>query len=222
MNNYLDKIRAERIAWAEAYKNASEDEKKVMLEERAKTRKEREEKERKMREDFQKQKFIEISDEQIGIYYELETGIEIVKEFVKKFDGKVLNNRLTKAVEKELPNASRFLAISLEYVQNYSAGKNDAYLTLIRCYSGNKDCRTKIKILFDNDGRILADKTLAEFEDVIPTKIANYEKAKEDYDIALEEARILDKKIEEFVKKYHHSLREYLNNNYVLQNKHYL
>lgn len=222
MNEFLEKIRAERQAWKAAYDAADEETRKTMLEERVKSIKENERKRQERISEDRKARFMKRSDEQIDIYNELETATQIALEHIKKFDGKVLNNRLTNSVEKELKNASRYLCAKLDVHLNYATRKNVYTLELKRCYSAEYDCQVEIKLSTDRENRLLADETMNGFADLIPKKIENILKAKDDYDAALNLAHEIYSKIEIWGKDFHYSLRDFLNRENTISNKYYL
>lgn len=201
--------RAAREAWTAAYLAASEEERKNMLKEKAeKHRKEEAERNERIAAE-RRARFMERSDKQLAIYETLEKAQEIVLKYVEKFDGKVLNARLSNAIDKEFTETiDTSLRASLKIDSTWS-GKRDVRLKVNFYGNYGFEDQVSISIFETYEGRINAKETVDNFKSYLPERIDSLTQAKKDYDAALETALKIENEIEKYRHAFHYSLRDY-------------
>lgn len=227
MENVYDKIRAERMAWKEKFDSATPEEQNKMLAERCEQRKEEEERHQKMIYDDRKKRFFEQSNEWIACYELLKKAQSIALEVCESFDGKILNNRLTNAINERLQaEINRYVTASLLISYSHEFENNVGTMTIkdVNHFGCDNKCSFKIILSPVLDGnRIEWSKSL----DYMTTpcgklfdfdeRIANRKAAKKGYDKTYKKA----KKIEEIIKDYtkeDYLLRGFLKREYVINN----
>lgn len=194
----LEKIRAERAAWNEAYQAASEEERERMLEEKARKREEEEKLRQQRIYDDRKTRFLEKCDKEIACAKSLKKAIKIALDVTKSFDGKVLNNRLTKAIQDKLDkNIAAILEISYDYNTKNNVGK-----LIIRegnfhgCYN-SEDFKIVLSP-FEDGNRVMWKETEESLNLQIDRRIKEMQDAKKSYDKVYKKAKAIEKAIEEY------------------------
>ena len=228
MENVFQKIREERQAWLDAYKNATHEEQARMLEEK-KANREREEQERqKMIYDDRKKRFMQKADKQIEILEKLIRARKIALNVIKTFDGKVLNNRLTNAVEKDLKAFDSSLYVSLVISYNYSVTNNEGKLKIeVSHYDSGFEDSVSLNISLSpfNDGnRVVWSETenLDYNKEYLSGWIENWKKAKKEYDKTYKQAMKVYAVIEDYGNNANGHLRSFFTGEHLISNGYYL
>lgn len=228
MENVFQKIREERAAWYEAYKSATPEEQKRMLEEKKAKYEEEEKRRKQMIEDDRKARFFKKTDEQIACYELLKKAMPIALEVAASFDGKILNNRLTNAVNERLhKEVDRYVTAKLVISYNWNLSTNVGELK-VTDYN-HHDCwnEDSFKIILSNtlgdSGRVMWQKSLEYMEQPgekstdFSERIATRKKAKKDYDKVLKQARKVDEIIREYC-QVDYELRDFFRTEYIIGN----
>lgn len=198
MSDILERIRAKKAAWDEAFLNASEEERKRMLEERKREEAENERLRQQRIYDNRKAEFFEKCDKEIACQESLKKAVKTAVEVAKTFDGKVLNNRLTKAIQEKLgKNISAVLEISYDYNLENNRGKltiregnfygcnNEEffYINLSPFSDGNRVMwkETEKSLKFSYDNRLAEAKNAKKTYDKVYKKLMDVEKAINEY-----------------------------------------
>ena len=228
MENFWQKLAAERKAWLDAYKSATPEEQARMLAEK-KANREREEQELQKRiyED-RKSRFMEKADHQIEIYKTLVRAREIAFDVIKSFDGKVLNNRLTKVVEEKLKAYNNSLYATLKISYEYSVKNNVGKLEIqVSHYYGSMEDKLLLNIAlspFEDGNRVIWSETesLKENNEYLSQFIEGWKKAKKEYDKTYKQAMKVYNIIEDYGKNYNCHLRNFFTGEHLISNGYYL
>ena len=206
----------ERMAWREKYLKATPEEQERMLAERKlRDAKEKEEREKRIYAE-RKKRFIDTANAQISVLKTLQRARKVTLEVIKQFDGKVLNNRLTKVVAQEFAKIDPHLYASLT-ISYDSVLKNNAGVLEIEVWHQFANVRDKydIKIVLSSlvDGnRVMFAETESEKsndEEYLTNRIQGYQDAIKGYDKSYKTAVRLNEMIEKYGKEINHHLREY-------------
>lgn len=228
MENVFQKIREERQAWLDAYKNATPEEQARMLEEKKANREREEQKRQQMIYDDRKKRFMAKADKQIEILNILIRAREIALDSIKTFDGKVLNNRLTKAVEKELKAFNSSLYVSLVISYDHATKNNEGKLTIeVSHYESGLEDSVSLKISLSplNDGnRVVWSETedLDYNKEYLSGWIESWKRAKKEYDKTYKEAMKVYAAIEHYGKNANSHLRNFFTGEHLISNGYYL
>lgn len=200
---YLEKRREERRAWYAAYLAASDDEKTRMMEERKKELAIEEENRQKRIYDDRKARFVKKCDEQIAALESLMKFEKVTLEIIKNFDGKVLNARLTNAVDAEVKKIEKYSYATLKYDYSYDNGTRTTFgkLTISLSYFHGWYKDFSVKIFYNEEGRINAEKTLEGYESCLARLISDWKKVRKDYDKIHKKAMKVKKEIEAYRKE---------------------
>lgn len=202
--DYIEKKREERRMWLVKYNAASEEEKKIMLEERkVHNRKEELARQKRIAED-RKNRFIANCERQIEVYTSLKDALEKAIPVIEKFNGKVLNRRLTKAISESL-NGNIWLSLENEKV----VFNRNHY------YGGNIYDKVSVLLTTDNDFRIISSNCREKIQ-VLEDAIENNKCLIESYDSALESTMKLQNQLKEYSDTVKFELREYFKKEYVI------
>lgn len=221
MNNILAQIRAEKAAWNEAYLAASEEERARMLEEKARKHEEEEKLRQQRIYDDRKARFIEKCDREIACTKSLKKAVAIALDVTKSFDGKVLNNRLTNAVQDKLGKSiSAVLTISYDYNTKNNVGK----LTIREgnfygCYNSEdfKICLSP----FEDGNRVMWKETEEALDLQFDRRIKEMQEAKKSYDKVYKKAMAIEKAIKEYSNENYY-IRNFFKTENVIRNTFYL
>jgi len=194
----LEKIRAERAAWNEAYLAASEEERERMLEEKARKREEEEKLRQQRIYDDRKTRFFEKCDKEIACAKSLKKAIKIALDVTKSFDGKVLNNRLTKAIQDKL---GKYISAVLNISYDYNTKNNVGKMTIREgnfygCYD-SEDFKIVLSPLEDGN-RVMWKETEESLSIQLDRRIKEMQEAKKSYDKVYRKAKAIEKAIEEY------------------------
>lgn len=227
--NDLESRRAERMAWREKYLAATPAEQERMLaEKQAQHLKEEEERKRRIY-DERRARFMKKSENQIFLYKELLKARSIALEEIKNFDGKVLNNRLTKIIDAKLKKCSKDLFASLEIRYDHSSKNNMGELKLSVynhfSYGLDNDITLKIHLTDIRDGNRV-DWSCTEHEDsnaekFILDRISTWKNAAKSYDKAYKTLKKVESMIESYAKE-NFFLRDFFKTEHILSNGYYL
>lgn len=160
-----------------------------------------------------KETFMKMADEQIAMYKALANHVDVALEVIKKFDGKVLNNRLTKAVEAEIKKTD-----DKAHAKLFMSSKG-GLLDIMRPSSSRILNCTSIGIKITADNRIDWAETLDDYHDTLSDKAEAMEEAKYNYDAALQLAQDVCDAIDNYSQNAPSILREYFRDNSVISNK---
>ena len=228
MNEIRNEIVAKHRAWNEAYLAASPEEKERMLaEKKANAEREKEERERMVYED-RKERFMQRADTQIKIYELLAEAREIAFEAIKKFDGKVLNNRLTNTLNKELKEYDNSLWAELIIEYDHNLKENVGRLKVSKSYCGScyfNEIRINIILspLFDGNRVMWSETEKVRNEvDYIETRIKDWKRDKKNYDKVYKEAMKIYDMIEKYGKSEFFYLRSFFAGERLVSNTYYL
>lgn len=225
MENVYQKIREERQAWLDAYKNATPEEQARMLEEKRANREREEQRRQQMIYDDRKARFMEKADNQIKILKKLVRAREIAFDVIKSFDGKVLNNRITKAVEEKLKAFDDSLWASLSYSYSYSEKRNVGNLTLrVSHYHGSMEDSLTLYVPLSNMSRIVWSDTegLKDNKEYLSGWIESWKKAKKEYGKTYKQAMKVYDMIEDYGKNHNCHLRNFFTEERLISNGYYL
>lgn len=221
MSDILERIRAKKAAWDEAFLNASEEERKRMLEERKREEAENERLRQQRIYDDRKARFIEKCDREIACTKSLKKAVAIALDVTKSFDGKVLNNRLTNAVQDKLGKSiSAVLTISYDYNTKNNVGK----LTIREgnfygCYNSEdfKICLSP----FEDGNRVMWKETEEALDLQFDRRIKEMQEAKKSYDKVYKKAMAIEKAIKEYSNENYY-IRNFFKTENVIRNTFYL
>ena len=225
MENDLKAIVERHRAWKAAYDAASPEEKERMVAEK-KAQREREEKERQQRiYDDRKKRFVEKANHQIEILQALIQGRKIAFEVISQFDGKVLNNRLTKAVSEKMKSKDDSLWADLTISYDRSVCNNMGKLEISRShyYEAGLYDKSSIEIILSplSDGnRVMAALTLSDennSDKSLTDRISSWKKAIKDYDKTYKTAMKLSESIEKYGKETNVYLSEFFRAEYLIK-----
>lgn len=225
MENVYQKIREERQAWLDAYKNATPEEQARMLEEKRANREREEQRRQQMIYDDRKARFMEKADNQIKILKKLVRAREIAFDVIKSFDGKVLNNRITKAVEEKLKAFDDSLWASLSYSYSYSEKRNVGNLTLrVSHYHGCMEDSLTLYVPLSYMSRIVWSDTEGwkDNKEYLSGWIESWKKAKKEYDKTYKQAMKVYDMIEDYGKNHNCHLRNFFTEERLISNGYYL
>lgn len=220
---------AEYNAWKEKYDAATDEEKERMLEERKKQQiAQAQEREKKIVAE-RKQRFTDKANNQINLYRQLLEGRKIALGIIKTFDGKVLNNRLTKAVEQKLKEFDKNLYASLDISYDRDLGNNVGKLKIrISHYLGSWVWdETSLYILLSpvsDSNRVIWEETEKDEQNqdkVVTDCIADWSNAINEYDDAIKAAEKVSKMLEEYGKVNIH-LRQFISGEHLIRNGWYI
>lgn len=227
--NVLELKKAEMMAWREKYLAATPAEQERMLAERQEQRI-REEEERKRRDyNERKTRFVEKANNQIFLYKELLKARSIALEEIKKFDGKVLNNRLTKIIDAELKKRSKdlFASLNIHYEWDKKNNIGELKLSIYNHFSYGLDNDITLKIVlteFNDGNRVDWSRTENEKgndEKFILDRISSWKNAIKSYDKAFKTLKKVDSMIKNYSKENFY-LRDFFKTEHVLSNGYYL
>jgi len=221
MTTLVEKIRAERAAWNEAYLAASEEERERMLEEKARKREEEEKLRQQRIYDDRKTRFIEKCDREIACAKSLKKAIKIALDVTKSFDGKVLNNRLTKAIQDKLgKNISAILEISYDYNTKNNVGKLTVREGNFSGFYNSEDFKIMLSPLEDGN-RVMWKETEKSLNLQLDRRIKEMQEAKKSYDKVYKKAKAIEKAIEEYSRENYYT-RDFLKTESVIGKTYYL
>ena len=214
--NDLEERKAKRMAWREEYLKATPEEKERMMTERK--LRDAEEKKQLDKEIYaeRKKKFIDRSKAQISALQTLIQARKIAFDVIKQFDGKVLNNRLTKVVEQELRKVDSHLYVTLTISYN-SLLKNNASVLEIEVYEQVESVRDRDSITIvlsplTEGNRVMFDQTESKNskdKEYLTNRIRGYQDAIKSYDQSYKAAVKLNEMIEKYGQDINHHLREH-------------
>lgn len=229
MENVYQELRAKRQEWLNAYNSASPEEKeRMMAEKKANAKREAEEREKKIYDD-RKSRFMQRADNQIKIYETLIRAKKVAMDVIKSFDGKVLNNRLTKAVETEIQKIDdglrAYLTISYDWNEKNNVGKLE--IRLFGCNTHDLDSTSVLYISLSplNDGnRVVWAETESQKENVEHLRewIEKWKSNKKAYDKMYKQAMKLYEMIEQYGKSGNSYLINYFKEEHLISNLYYL
>lgn len=228
MENY-NAILEERRKWKKKFDNATEEEQAQMLAERAEAReREKAEREQKMYAE-RKERFMKRAENEILATEYIIKARQIALDMLKDFDGKVLNNRYTKAVDAKLKEVYRGLWCTLVVEYDHTTKANVGRLKIeVRLYeksNGTDNCTIYIKLLPDLYAyRVDYAKTIEDSRNTNEgelKQIEDYKNAIKQYDKVYKHAEKVRKTIEDYAKNNYY-LRDYFRAERVISNVYYL
>lgn len=209
--------------WKEKYNAASDEEKERMLKEREEGRIAAERELKKKIATERKQRFMDRADKQIDLYRQLLEARKIALDVIKSFDGKVLNNRLTKVVEQKLKEFNDALYASLDISYDRELGNNVGKLKIrIRHYLGPWAWdETSLYILLSpvsESNRVIWAETENDERDqdeIILERIKDWEDARNEYDNAIAAADEISKVLEKYG-DVNYNLRQFISEEHII------
>lgn len=224
----LERI-AEYNAWKKKFDAATDEEKERMLKERKEQLiAQAQEREKKIVAE-RKQRFTDKANNQINLYRQLLEARKIALGIIKNFDGKVLNNRLTKAVESKLKEFNKSLYASLDISYDRELGNNVGKLKIrIGHYLGSWAWdETSLYILLSpvsDSNRVIWEETEKDERNqdkVVTDCIADWSDAVSEYDNAIKAAEEVSKMLEEYGKVNIH-LRQFISGEHIIRGTWYV
>lgn len=193
----IEEKREKRLAWKTAYLAASPEEKERMIAQKKEEMRIAEEKRQQKILEDRKARFEAKCDKQIATLKTLLKAAKIAVEITKKFEGKVLNNRLTNLVDAEVKKIGRL----------YATLKYDAYARCGRLTikdANATDCWTddfELKIDYNIDGRVFFTETFEDPSSHLERLISDWKNAKRTYEKVLKKAEKIRREIHEYRKE---------------------
>ncbi len=231
MNEIYSKFVAERKNWLEKFNSATPEEQKRMLEEKKAKHEEEEKRRQKEIYDDRKNRFFKKCDEQIATYELLEKALPIALEISAKFDGKVLNNRLTKAVDDEIrAKVNQYVRAELIISYDYNLKNNVGKLSIIDYNHHDYEREISFKIILSplsDNNRVMWKETLEYMEKPegktidIAERISERKNAKKNYDRIYKKAKKVDEIIAEYAKEDFY-VRDFFKSEHVIGGTYYL
>lgn len=236
MDNITNEILKAHREWVERFANATEEEQAIMLKEKQEkalaAAKERDLSIYNER----KQRFVAKMNNYIEVAKRVIKARSVALDVLKSFDGKVLNNRYTKAVQDELEKAIgvgiygnnlAYCTLSFEYEREYSA--NVGFLNLESKLNGEHISWKLTIILKPSIGGYVHErvdyKATSELSKNSDTQLHVYLKEAKDaikkYDSILAKAKKLEKAIKDYGKTNYH-VRDFIKSNSLLGGLYYL
>ena len=208
--NVFEKMKRERMEWREKFLAASPEEQQKMLEEKEAKREQAEKARKKAIYDDRKKRFFEKADQQIKILEVLIKAQKISFEVIKSFDGKILNNRLTKVLIEKLQALNSSLNADLVISYNRQTERNEGKIEIRMSHYGCGGLRntnsiyiplTKI-VPFTSDGdRVVfsdAEQDMRNDAHFLTDILDSWKSAKKEYDKVHKEADKLSAAIEKY------------------------
>ncbi len=229
METNYQKFVAKRRAWLDAYNAASPEEKeRMMAEKKANAKKEAEEREKEIYND-RKARFMQRADNQIKIYELLIRANRTAMDVIKSFDGKVLNNRLTKAVETEIKkiHPRLFAELTISYKHDVSNNEGRLKISLYDYDYNSLDNDSSLYITlspFDDGNRVVWAETESrkENEEHRQDWIADWKHCKKSYDNSYKQAMKIYEMIEKYNKSVNFNMRCYFKEIHIISNAFYV
>lgn len=221
---------AEYKAWKEKYDVASAEEKELMEKERKEQLiAQAQEREKKIVAE-RKQKFMDKALNQINLYCQLLEARKIALGVIKIFDGKVLNNRLTKAVESKLKEFNNSLYASLDISFDRDLGNNVGKLKIRIChYLGSWAWdETSLYISLSpvsDSNRVIWEETEKDErnqENVITDCIMEWNEACNEYEDGIKAAQEITQMLQKYGNGVNIHLRQYISEVGLIGNKWYI
>ena len=145
--------------------------------------------------------FLKKSSDAIKQEEQVIKGLNVLKEVVSLFNGKVYNKRLINQVNEKVK-------ITTKCHFNKSEYNNEIYIYVPQ--TGNVGgTRIYLKIVFDSNNRINSTETIKEIEETINKRKETIESIKRDcimYDVEIADRNKIIKMIDEYKKKYSYRL----------------
>ena len=206
MSTEFLKIKAENEEFANKFIAASPEEREILLKERAEEMEKRKIEREKERYEERKNRFIKKCNEQIQCYKSLREARRIALETLKLFDGKVLNRKLTNAINAKL-GEHVCSSIETDYWGKQFL-KVDDY-NFVSCAN-----TFKFAISTTPGGRIDYKTTESEIEKPgnwcdFDSRICELEKCRENYDKSFNAAIELDKAIKKYTSENHYMIVDF-------------
>lgn len=231
MESVYEKIRREKEEWMAKFNAATPEEQKEMLEKKNREREESEKRRKQMIYDDRKNRFFENCDSYIECYNLLKKAFPIVLEVTATFDGKVLNNRLTNAINEKLhAKVHQYVTATLTISYDYDL-KNNVGKLVVKDYN-HHDCDNEFSFRIilsplSDSNRVKWDETLDDMKkpgrnpDDFERNIEKMKKAKKDYDKVFKKALKIYSIIEDYAKEDFH-LRDFFKTEGIIGNTYYL
>lgn len=227
MSTIIEQIREKRAAWLAEYNAATPERQAEMLAEKEREQKRAEEERKRRIYEENRDKFFSKANRQIAAYQILEVARSVAQEVVKSFDGKVLNNRCTKAVEERLKKIRPHLCAELTIKYDYDLKDNIGLMKITDYgadYELDKDVSFYIYLTPVTDSnRVDWSKTAehlldpGKFQD-LGSYISVWRKSMKEYDKHLKRAEKLMAAIKEYGEACPWQLREHFKDNRVVSN----
>lgn len=204
------KIKAENEEFRNKLLTASPEEREILIKEHAEKLEKRKIEREKERYEERKNRFIKKCNEQIQCYKSLRDARRIALETLKLFDGKVLNARLTNAINAKLGDHV-CSSIEKDYFGRQFLKVSD--YNFVSCTN-----TTKFVISTTPGGRIDYKTTESELEkpenwyDDFDSRIDGLEKCRDGYDKSFNAAIELDKAIKKYTSENHYMIVEFFRN----------
>lgn len=211
----------------EKYLAADEQGKKVLLEERRQQRKIEEQQREKQINDERKERFVSKANKQIKIYKDLQRTRKVALEVIKSFDGKVLNNRLTKAVTAELKKLdnSFYAHLDIEYDRQQQNNVGRLKLSANEYHFEDQIILQIVLSPLSDSNRVKYDATESLDKnscEYIDTRIAEWKQACKEYEKVLKQAQKIEADIRKYGEKANFHLRNFFQGESIIHSKWYL
>lgn len=210
MSTEFLKIKAENEEFRNKLLTASPEEREILIKEHAEKLEKRKIEREKERYEERKNRFIKKCNEQIQCYKSLRDARRIALETLKLFDGKVLNARLTNAIDAKLGDHV-CSSIEKDYFGRQFLKVSD--YNFVSCTN-----TTKFAISTTPGGRIDYKTTESEIEKPenwyidFDSRIDGLEKCRDGYDKSFNAAIELDKAIKKYTSENHYMIVEFFRN----------